>query len=429
MIPADYPQRAELNDEVHARPPDRLLPPQRISSLALLSDVHERENERAHVAQLAALRGAPAPAAGSSHYSADFGDFRLKWERHTEFSRYVFIADGVGPGDDPFVETALARVPGDWLGGLRGRVIFAAHVAYLPGTDEAPNPEQLSAEMFSGNALIGSLIGGGAAAAFTDFRIHADNFSRVLVIGRSLRPLQAGRMIQRILEIDTYRLMALLALPTARELVPFLTRAENDLAQITSRLLGTADEDEEALLGRLTRLAAEIETREAASHYRFGAAAAYYDLVRRRIDELREERIEGLQTFREFTERRLAPAMNTCRGVAARERALSERVSRATQLLSTRVDVEREQQNRALLASMDRRAKLQLRLQMTVERLSIAAVTYYVVALVGLAARGIVPFVPGLQPDIVMALSIPVVVLAAALGVRSIRRMVDPGRF
>jgi uncharacterized membrane-anchored protein len=128
------------------------------------------------------------------------------------------------------------------------------------------------------------------------------------------------------------------------------------------------------LLDRLTRLAAEIDSRDAAHHFRFSAAMAYDDLVQRRIHELREKRIQGLQTFHEFTERRLAPAMNTCGAVAERQDALSRRVARATQLLSTRVDITRERQNRAVLESMNRRAQLQLRLHSTVEKLSIAAV-------------------------------------------------------
>jgi uncharacterized membrane-anchored protein len=47
-------------------------------------------------------------------------------------------------------------------------------------------------------------------------------------------------------------------------------------------------------------------------------------------------------------------------------------------LLSTRVNVDRQLQNQKLLKSMNERARMQLRLQTTVEGLSVAAVTYYV---------------------------------------------------
>jgi uncharacterized membrane-anchored protein len=153
--------------------------------------------------------------------------------------------------------------------------------------------------------------------------------------------------MQRLLEIDTYRLMALLALPVAQKLTPWIGQAELQL------------------LERLTALEAEIESRESAHHFRFMAAQAYHELVERRIAELRERRIQGLQTLEEVTERRLAPAMNTCGSVSSRLESLSRRVERTTQLLSTRVDVSREKQNQRILASMNRRAEAQLRLQQT----------------------------------------------------------------
>jgi uncharacterized membrane-anchored protein len=230
--------------------------------------------------------------------------------------------------------------------------------------------------------------------------------------------------MQRLLEIDTYRLMALLALPVAQSLTPWLNAAERELAQITTALVDSDESTEPELLERLTRLEAEIESRESAHHYRFTAATAYYELAQRRIDELREVRIQGLPTFREFTERRLAPAMNTCRSVSARLESLSQRVARATQLLSTRVDVARERQNQQVLESMNRRAEAQLRLQQTVEGLSAAAITYYVVGLVGYAAKGAKALGWNVDVELAMALSIPLVALAALLGVRHVRKVV-----
>jgi uncharacterized membrane-anchored protein len=213
-------------------------------------------------------------------------------------------------------------------------------------------------------------------------------------------------------------------LPVAHGLTPWLTTAERELAQITAQLVESKEVDEPVLLDRLTRLEAEIESRESAHHYRFTAATAYDELVRRRIQELREVRIQGLQTFQEFTERRLAPAMNTCRSVSARLESLSQRVARATQLLSTRVDVSRERQNQLVLESMNRRAEAQLRLQQTVEGLSAAAITYYVVGLVGYAAKGLASAGWPVNVELAMALSIPIVALAAIFGVRHVRKVV-----
>jgi len=422
QLPPDHPHRIELNDEVHARPPEALVAPLRLSFLALYCDPADRSFEYGHVCDLIRRFGGTCPAPGANHLSLDLGPFRLKWERHSEFSRYKFITPGAD--DDPFAVPAISVVPADWVSSLRGQLMVAAHCALVRGSAAPIDHESLSSRLFHGNPLVGSTIGGGAAIALTDFRIREDGFSRFYVMDRAMTARQAGRMVQRLMEIDTYRMMALLALPIARQLGPFLNESERELAQITEVLSRATEQDEGRLLDRLTLLEAQIESRESQHAYRFSAAAAYYELVQRRIAELREERIQGLQTFQEFTERRLAPAMNTCQTVAARQSALSERVSRVTQLLSTRVDITRERQNQAVLESMNRRAQLQLRLQETVEGLSVAAVTYYIVGLVGYLAKGLKAGGLHLEPDIVMAVSIPIVAVMVALGVRKIRRAV-----
>lgn len=425
LLPRDHPQRQALNDEVHARPPEPLAAPLRASYVALLGDAAQREAALDAVRDLARSGGAEAlPEPGATHYSADLGAFRIRWERHGEFTRFMVVAPGAA--EDPFAEPAASVLPPDWLAALPGEVVAAVHAAFVPdggaGAADMPDLDALSARHFAGNQLIGGGIVGGRGRAFADFRIHPDGFGRLLVLDRGMTPWQAGRMLQRLLEIETYRLLALLAFPVAKELSPFLAAQERALAEIAAALIGAGEADEAALHERLTRLAAEIESREAGTLFRFGAAAAYYDLVRRRIVELREERIEGLQTFGEFTERRLAPAIATCAAAARRQEALSARVARVTQLLSTRVEITRERQAFAVLASMDRRARIQLRLQQTVEGLSVAAITYYVVGLVGYAAKALKS--AGLwrvEPDVAVGVAVPVVALLAALGLRRVR--------
>jgi len=422
MLPPNHPLRSELNDEVHARPSDSLRAPLRISYLALLSPPTARASEWSHVTALLERFGYPAPAAPSNHVSIDLGPFSLRWERHTEFTRYTITA--ACPPGELFADTALAAVPADWVEGISGEIMVASHGAIVGPLDRMPGCDEISARYFDGNVLVGSRVGDGAAVALTDFRVRADGFSRFLIIDREMTPRQAGRLVQRILEIDTYRMMALLALPVARKLTPLLAGYEQELSQVTAMLERAEEADEAILLDRLTRLEAHIEGREAENHYRFGAAAAYHELVQRRIKELREIRLTGLQTFSDFTERRLAPAMNTCRAVSSRQEALSQHVARANQLLATRVDITRERQNQALLESMNRRAKAQFKLQQTVEGLSIAAITYYVVGLIGYVAKGIKAMGANVDYEIVMAVSIPIVILLAAYGIRHVRESV-----
>ena len=425
MLPASHPRRAALNDEVHARPYQMLQAPQRASYLAMLAEPAEREREYAHVARLCARYGCQPPPPEASYFVADCGDFSLRWERHGEFSSYtVFEA---GAGGEPFAQPAISALPPEWVSTLPGSLIVAAHVALMPAAEGQPDVEAISAH-FSGNTLAGAQVADGGAAAFTDFRIHHDGYSRILLLDRGMGRRRAGRVLQRLLEIETYRMFALLTFPLAREVGARLAAAERDLAGITELMVTQGSADEPGLLDRLTKLAAAVESELAASSYRFGAARAYYGLVGQRIAELREQRIPGIQTIDEFMQRRLAPAMSTCESVARRQAELSERVARASDLLRTRVDIVREMQNQELLASMNRRARLQLRLQETVEGLSVAAITYYLVGLVGYAAKGMKAAGWLLEPDLVMAVSIPIVAVIAALGIRYVRRAIVRGK-
>jgi uncharacterized membrane-anchored protein len=426
QLPPDHNQRHELNNEVHARPPDAYTPPTRTAFIALFNEDLSRAAGSAPIRDLARRFGLALPSAEANHFSADLGPCRVTWERHTEFSRYSFIE----AGDDEilFDKSPMRLVPRDWLETLPGRTIVAANLVLVRATAAAmPDVDALSAKYFSGNILIGARVADGAATAFTDFRIAASGFSRVLLYDHAMTPRQAGRTVQRLLEIDAYRMLATMALPVARELTPFLSSSEAELSDVTAAMTTARTADEPRLLDRLIKLEAEIESRRSTTANRFNAANAYYDLVQRRIDELRESRLPGLQTFKELTERRLVPAMNTCRTVYARQDALSLRVTRATQLLSTRVDITREEQNQAVLASMNRRAKMQLHLQQTVEGLSIAAVTYYAVGLIGYAVKGLSAAGFALKSDLVTALSIPVVALIVASGLRRARKVLTPG--
>jgi uncharacterized membrane-anchored protein len=421
-LPLDHPRRQEFNDEVHARPPETLQAPLRLSYLALFAEGAQRQQGWDCVAALTARFGVASPPTDAHHFSADLGPFRVKCERHTEFLRFAFIVPG--GADDPFAEPAIGLVPVDWLATLPGQVIVASNVGLLRAGDEEPAFESLAQRFFAGNDLVGASIGAGAAFAVTDFRIHPDGFSRALVLDRSMTPRQAGRSVARLMEIDTYRILSLMALPIARGLAPSLNACERELTEITRLLVAARDADEPLLFERLTRLEAEIESTLSQNLHRFSAAAAYDDLIHRRIAELREERLAGMQTFREFTDRRPAPAMNTCRTTALKLESLSQRVARATQLLTTRVEITREGQSQRLLESMDRRAGLQLRLQETVEGLSVAAITYYIVGLVGYVAKGLKAAGAPLDIEIVMAISIPIVAVLAGLGIRHIRRSV-----
>ena len=135
----------------------------------------------------------------------------------------------------------------------------------------------------------------------------------------------------------------LLGLPAAREASSVLASAERELAELAQSIRSATAADEPMLLDRLTRLAGEVESQHAATHSRFSASAAYFELLDKRIAEIDESRLAGMQTIGEFMNRRLTPARSTCAWSARRQDALSQRVSRISNLLRTRVEIEQQQ--------------------------------------------------------------------------------------
>lgn len=417
-----HPLRHTLSDEVHARPPAAMHSPEVVTYLAFLHHDGSAGREPRHIAELAAQLGLPAPDCESGHVFLDAGELRFKWERHNEFSSYTFFrrAESGEVRDDH----ALLAIPTAWRGGIPGQLVVASHVVVR--TANEVSAEDLIAEHLAGTTpMVVSKISHGAGWVFTDFRIGDDGFSRFLVVSQSLTPRQTGRTVQRLMEIETYRVIGLLSFPVAKQVARLLSRAEDDLADLV-RSMGRTDssEGEHLVLGRLTRLAADVEQSIATTTYRFGAGAAYYALVRLRIEELREIRVTGFPTLREFMERRLTPAMDTCATIAKRQQDLSDRISRNAQLLRTRVEVELERQNQELLAQMNRRAKLQLRLQETVEGLSVAAITYYGSQLVNYLAKGLKDYILPVTPETATAAAIPIIAGLVFLGLRRMRRRV-----
>ncbi len=414
-----HPLRDALLKEAHARPFESLETPLRVSHLVLHTGTSGRSAEVAHVGALCEQMKIAPPDPDAGHFILEAPGFRLRWERHTEFSTYTIFVNGAE--SSPFAEPALASISSAWLKDLPGELLAAMHVTSQSAKAIAPNNEALG-QFLHAESLAGSRCAGGAATVWTDFLADRDGFLRFLVLDESLTPTQAGRLVQRLLEVETYRLMALLGFPLARELSPDITDMETRLGTLMDRLATVSElADERELLTALTSLSARVERMMARTNFRFSATAAYGTLVRRRLKALREQRIEGISTLDEFMERRLAPALDTCVHMGERLERVSKRVSRAANLLRTRVDVALEAQNRDLLDSMNRRAHLQLRLQQTVEGLSVVILSYYTVSLLGYAFKGLAK--AGIVPDanIPTAISIPIVITVVAIGIRKVR--------
>jgi uncharacterized membrane-anchored protein len=428
----NHPMRVPLSAEIHSRPFLHLQAPESLTHFALYlqQDQPSRQNHRASqhqiLEQLCVHYGVAGPHPQARYFFHDFGRFRLKWECHTEFATYTFVERGE-PGLDcraSFERMPLQHVPQEWLAGLHGKIIVAAHVLLCK---EAAGDDSFAhgiSDLFQGKSLVGSSAGGNAEV-WTDFLIQPDGFSRFVVRDQQLREFQPGRLVGRLLEIETYRMMALMGLPQAEATQPALNTIENELAGLTATLVKDEANDDQDLLNRITSLAAQLEKISVSNSYRFAASQAYFNLVQSRIQELREVRIEGTPTLAEFMGRRLAPAMNTCTSVAQRQETLAKRIARSNDLLRTRVGIEQEQQNRKILQSLDARAAQQLRLQQAVEGLSVAAISYYTLGLVGYVGKAMKAGSLPVNPDLMTGIAVPLVIGAVWLGLRRLHHQLS----
>ncbi|MEC4772384.1 DUF3422 domain-containing protein [Burkholderia cenocepacia] len=404
----DHPLRAALAAELHARPFLRLAEAVSLTHYAIYADGQPDIHETLLHA-LCRDTGIDAPHEGATHYAVQSPcGWHLKWERHTEFSTFTFVAPRRDTGY--FDDLAIDGIPAAWFARLAGIRFVAVRMELLSG-DAARRVCGDLRRWIDGPALVGSRVLGGGKV-FCDWHVRDDGFMRFLVVDEDFREEQGGRLLQRLYEIETYRMMALLALPVARRMSRELDEIHAALHALMQRMDASgADGDDAALLVKLTHLAVRVESLSG-SGARFSASRAYEKLVLARIHELREERIEGMLTIAEFMERRFAPAMETCRSVWARHEQIAARIARAVDLLRTRVNLAQEKDVTRLLAGMERTARNQLHLQHAVEGLSVAAISYYVLSLATAAFKALHVMNLPVDPELAEGLLIAPVVFA-----------------
>lgn len=425
LLPPDDPLRLALHNEVHARPPARIRLPAVIVHVAVLNDGVSRADELAHLRRLPGQHGLAEDDLAANFLRLRCDGFSLKWEHHAEFTRYALVQPlppGAEPGADT-LDTLPLRVPPDWLPRVPGRTFAAIKLLMMERSlTFTPSALAEARAWFGDQAVVASTMGGHSLVV-TDFCLRATGFEHLVVLAEPGTPeTRAGRICQRLLELETYRLMALRGLPAAKALAGPLADGEAALAAITERL-EQRSASEAQLLDDLISTAAHVEHMTAGSQYRFGATEAYHGIVRSRLDELHEGKVAGTQTLGEFMQRRLTPAISTVSATAQRLAALSERIARTSALLRTRVDIATESQNQQLLAQLSHGQQTQLRLQTTVEGLSLAAITYYVVSLLlyGFKALKAGTGLP-VSAELAAGLSIPLVLAAVWWTTRRIHR-------
>lgn len=418
----EHPLRYSCVNELHARPFPQISAPAQVVYLAIKEPTDAANRDRAadlaHLGDLLTRAGAPSPQDGGTHHAAQIGRFALKWESHTEFT--TFLAHSSGLSKRAFDPAEAAVFPEDWIGAAPGQRLAALQIRIeVMPEDPALIGEMLEA-WFVPESLACAQVLDGAAIIAGDFRIDpAGQMRFALFVSPETGPGRTGRIVQRLCEIETYRAMSMLGLGRARSLGQRLNALDPKLSDLVAGISDATAPEE--TLHALLAISAELEGLAVQHSFRFGATGAYEAIVNQRIEVLRESRFEGRQKFSEFMLRRYDPAMRTVKSAEKRLGEMLTRAARAGELLRTRVDVDRSAQNQKLLESMDKRSDLQLRLQHTVEGLSVVAISYYAVSLAGYLGYPVAKML-GISKEMMTAGVTPVVILAVFLMVRSIRK-------
>lgn len=404
VVGVEHPSRMELHAELHARPSLYFDGDTNVWHVAIVRDAAASRLS----SELFGLAGVKTTGNGR-HGIASVGDGRLKWEAHSEFVTLTYIEPAL-PDAAPTPPAHLRKV----VDATEGRVIAAVLVIVR---NAGP-----SNDFGSEGDFVASKVGGGDAEVHSSFRLNGEGFVELHLFNRRLNAYRTGRMVRRLLEIETYRMMALLALPTAQNIVSALPALDHRLATLVEHLQAQ-EKVEKDLLSEVTRLSSDILKLSADARQRFGAAKAYADIVASRLTEIREERVEQRQRVGTFIDRRFQPATRFVQAAERRLTEVTERVGLAGDLLRTSVQVQLEEQNAVLLKSVEERTRVQVHIQQAVEGFSVIAISYYAVGL----AKACLESIAELGVDVHAAkaaflFTIPALVFAVWAVVRHVRR-------
>jgi uncharacterized membrane-anchored protein len=272
--------------------------------------------------------------------------------------------------------------------------------------------------------LCGSLCSDAAAAIWSTFKQDEDHWMRFLIHDFNLQSdRRCGRLCQRLIESEVYRVLSLMSLPQGRKLQQKLDEMESRLTEAFGSFNATEAQaaQDKILLTELSSLAIDVERQRAAYAKRASATEAYARIARERLRDLRQQKIMRFQSLSEFLDRRVEPALQTIKHSALRLEQLSLRLDRASDLLRTRVDITIEEQNTQLLHSLDQRAEAQMRMQETVEGLSVVAISYYLVGLCAYLLSGLKSMGLPLDKDIALLIAAPFIAVLVWMSVRKIR--------
>ena len=431
-----------FKDELHARPYIKLGNNLRTFHFAYLIKENDEKKSWNYLDKfLRKINFQKLPNESSKYWVAEGKDLTVRYECHTEFISLTLIyPNKIENKNKPklFDENFLNLLPIEFLENFPGDHFLSTWIEMVPSNFNF-RPIDIE-DFFYHDNFAGSNVAEDGANVFMSFKSDrtdflGSGFRRVFIQNKNLRTRRTGRLLQRIVELETYQVLSLLGLPQVRQETSHLSNLEKQITEITKSVSKTAKKnlnkksiaypDYQQDLNELSYVVAKIEEIDSSSNYRLSATAAYYKLVEQRIQDLREERLESFQTSYEFLSRRLQPAIRTTEAFSRRLESLATRAQRADNLVRTQIEMGVQIQNKNLLESMELRARAQLRLQETVESLSIVAITYYIVGLLSTLVDPINFEKFFISKTVFLALCVPIILILIWYIAKMVRKKIN----
>lgn len=415
-ILADHTNRAEVLAELHARPVEPVSSPSMVRRVAMSFDQSPDAAEivMRDFQEWCNKSGIVPPESNARYHRFDVRGYLVTWELHTEFVSLTWVSP---PESDEFwpEEVGLSAMH-------NGALVSATAIEVLSATAIS----QLRLDRYHKASLCFSQIENGDAQIATDFIADSNGFTRfVLAAGKQTDDQRLGVIVRRLLEIETYRTFALLGLPLARQVAPKLATLERQLGKLVEEMGATGSSgDGQETLAYLHALTLQLNQTVEFTSYRFSASRAYGEILNRRLTRLGERTSSGFSTLERYLANRVDPALATCLAIEKRQTDLGQKLERVTEFLNTRIGLEVQLQNAQVMDRISKTSDSQYRLQRTVEGLSVIAISYYAIGIIGYLLNGLSVAVHFSKP-VATAVLVPLVLGMVWFSIRRVTRSHD----
>lgn len=411
----------ELHKDFHSLTKGRLSCPAHIHHVSYLIDDEEHSTvgiENEIKCLVGGMKIDPDTIIKGDSYGAgcrtlDNGDiYILRWEIHSEYYNYQFWylpADREKCLSFGELETEIPTLPVCFL----GTKVTALDIII---TDDPAYSKPERIQELLGDTIYANRVMGTDIRIMTNYRPDKRNRERYLVTTGNEAVLmdRIEQVVENIGQTENYYHLLLLPLPDYFTKLNTVGIIEKRVAERTERITATmetaAGEDMEVWLKDLTSELSQIHNLNERLRHRFSATFHYDKLYNRALDDWHAEPLEHYEPLRNVLNRKTEMITDDYHRLIQRVDASEKSIADLISVLRTRIDLILQRQNLEMLEGMHATAKHQVKLQETVEGLSIIVISYYLTGLAGYVFKAMEK-AWGLNSSLATGIFVPIAIL------------------